>query len=139
MQALDLPERMVCTAEQTAGFHDYPHNELGYEAVVFFESSFTLQINKVLMQHLAAQTPFDAYLTLRDKEGEVGELQCRQVRGAGASRGLSCSTTPPADLLLLNLDNLRFTRTAIGGWAFGTAETATGQSIFVEYGTCTGT
>ena len=131
--AIDLPDRMTCTAEQTAGFHDYPHNAEAYEAVIFYESAFSLSMNKALNAHL---TEFDVYLMLED-DAHVAELQCRLVRGLRDSRGLSCSNVPPSDLLLLNLDSLRFTRTAIGGWTFsGAHESSAGESIFVEYGYC---
>ncbi|MEM7077114.1 MAG: hypothetical protein AAF513_00675 [Pseudomonadota bacterium] len=144
-----LPQRMTCTATQTAGFHDYPHNSQGYEAVVFFESSFTLTVNRVLMNHLATTSAYDLFLSLT-QDGEVIELQCSQVRARGNHFGVSCSSQPPADLLLLNLDNLRFTRTAIGGWTFSAIESpaantpapsatnAEGESIYVEYGRCEG-
>ena len=133
-----MPQWLSCRAEQTAGFHDYPHNEEGYESVVFMESEFRLKVNRVLMQHLAAESPYDAFYVLTDDEN-VTELSCRLVRGLGNARGLSCSSTPPADLLLLNLDNLRFTRTAIGGWTFGAAAPDSGESIYVEFGTCLAT
>ncbi len=132
---LDMPERLVCTAKQTAGFHDWPHNEEAYEPVVFFESDFKLRINRVLMRHMT-NTPFDGFLTLLDDE-DIVELQCAKVRGTGDVAGLSCSNSPPSDLLLLNLDNLRYTRTSIGGWTFaGANESSSGDSIYVEYGRC---
>jgi len=132
----ELPNELVCQAVQTAGFHDYPHNEEAYESVVFYESRFRLQRNEVLMKHLEADSPFDAFLTLRDDE-HIVELRCANLRGAGNARGLSCVNAPPSDLLLLNLDNLRFTRTAIGGWTFtGADESTAGESIYVEYGQC---
>lgn len=135
-EAPELPPKLSCQAVQTAGFHDYPHNEEAYEAVVFYESEFRLEVNRVLMKHLLADSPFDAFLTLFDDE-RVVELQCANLRGAGSAKGLSCVNAPPSDLLLLNLDNLRFTRTAIGGWTFtGAGETSAGESIYVEYGQC---
>jgi len=140
---LELPGSLACVANQTAGFHDYPHNEESYEPVVFFESRFMLEVNRVLSQHLAATNDVDVYLTFKkedafEKEDELVELTCFQVRGVGDTRGLSCSNQPPAQMLLLNLDNLRFTRTSIGGWTFtGAQVNAAGDSIFVEYGQCT--
>lgn len=134
-----LPAEMSCLAYQTAGFHDFPDNPEDYEAVVFFESKFELRVNKVLMTHLLDNSPYDLYLTLH-KDNDVVELQCNQLRAAGNNLGVSCSSQPPADLLLLNLDSLRFTRTAIGGWTFSGADTqAAGESIYVEYGRCTAT
>lgn len=141
-----LPSALDCVAAQTAGFHDYPHNQEAYEAVVFVESKFSLSVNHALMKHLAPTTLFDFYMTFRDAE-QVVDLQCRIVRGAGSSRGISCSNVPPSELLLLNADNLRFTRTSIGGWTFTGATTSAdgvdgqstdtaGESIFVEYGQC---
>jgi hypothetical protein len=137
LAAMDgLPNRLQCTAKQTAGFQDYPHNEEAYESVVFFESAFVLTRNEVLMKHLAAQSPYDAFLTL-EHEQQLVELQCRAIRGARSQRGLSCSNVPPSELLLLNLENLRFTRTSIGGWTFtGADESTAGESIYVEYGQC---
>ncbi len=133
---LTLPDKMSCTAAQTAGFHDYPHNEESYEPVVFFESDFALEVNNVLTQHLAAGSGVDVYLTL-SADDKLVELSCVRIRGLKDARGISCSNSPPAELLLINLDNLRFTRTAIGGWAFaGAAENTAGDSIYVEYGQC---
>ncbi|MEM7100229.1 MAG: hypothetical protein AAF541_18320 [Pseudomonadota bacterium] len=135
----ELPAKMQCVARQTAGFHDFPHNEEAYEAVVFFESKFELRVNRVLMAHLVDESPYDLFLTLM-KDGDVSELQCSRIRGAASQYGVSCSSQPPADLLLLNLENLRFTRTAIGGWTFvgdsSSEQTETGESIYVEYGAC---
>lgn len=135
-----IPERMHCRAEQTAGFHDYPHNAEAYEAAVFFESEFSLVINKVFMQHL--KTGADVYLTLTEttkfKDTPLNaELSCQWVRSANAARGLSCKNTPPAEFLLVNLNNWRFTRSSLGGWSFtdGTPQAA-GDSIYVEYGHC---
>lgn len=131
-----IPPALVCAAVQTAGFHDFPHNEEAYEPVSFFESSFELRINRVLMRHRDPDAGVDLFLTLRD-EDERAELECRRVRGAGAAEGLSCSNLPPSELLLLNTANLRFTRTSIGGWTFAAAtENMAGDSIYVEYGSC---
>ena len=133
---IGIPSAMICTAVQTAGFHDFPHNEEAYEPVSFFESSFELRINRVLMRHRDPNAAADYYLTLID-EDERAELDCRTVRGAGAAQGLSCSNLPPSELLLLNTANLRFTRTSIGGWTFAAAtENMAGDSIYVEYGSC---
>ena len=133
---LTLPDKLTCTAAQTAGFHDYPHNQESYEPVVFFESDFVLQVNKVLTQHLAADAGIDVYLTLTSDD-KLAELSCLRIRGLMDAQGISCSNTPPADLLLINLESLRFTRTSIGGWAFaGADENTAGDSIFVEYGQC---
>ncbi len=124
---------------QTAGFHDFPHNDEAYEAVVFMESEFTLRINQALMRYLASDSPYDVFLTLRD-EDEIVDLRCNIVRGADNARGVSCSNTPPSELLLLNAETLRFTRTSIGGWTFTGADGAaatSGNSIYVEYGLCT--
>ena len=131
-----LPSKMTCTAVQTAGFHDFPNNEERYEPVSFFESSFDLSINRVLMRHLNEAADADLYITLFD-EGEVTELKCAQIRGVGGAAGLSCSNTPPSELLLINTETFRFTRTSIGGWTFAAAdENSAGDSIYVEYGTC---
>lgn len=132
----ELPASLDCTAEQTAGFHDYPHNPESYEAVAFFESEFTLDVNQTLTRHLAPENPVDVYMTL-EKQDTTEELTCHYLRGAGNTRGISCSTVPPSAFLLLNIDTLRFTHTSIGGWAFHAAtENTAGDSIYVEYGTC---
>ena len=131
-----LPTRMTCTAVQTAGFHDFPNNAELYEPVSFYESSFDLKINRVLMRHLNEAADADLYLTLTDAD-ERAELKCAQLRGTGGANGVSCSNTPPSELLLINTETLRFTRTSIGGWTFAAAdENSAGDSIYVEYGTC---
>ena len=138
-----LPNKLSCHATQTAGFHDYSSSDQeddkeSYEPVVFFESEFILAVNQVLTRHLAASEGVDVYLTFSTDENLV-ELRCLLVRGIGDARGLSCSNEPPAEMLLINLGNLRFTRTSIGGWTFTGAEVNTsGDSIFVEYGQCVG-
>jgi len=44
---------------------------------------------------------------------------------------------PPSEMLLINVESLRFTRTAVGGWTFaGASDARGGDSIFVEYGQC---
>lgn len=134
--ATPLPNTMTCTAVQTAGFHDFPNDAERYEPVSFYESSFDLKINRVLMRHLNEEADADLYLTLLD-EAESTELKCAHIRGTGGASGLSCSNTPPAELLLINTETLRFTRTSIGGWTFAAAnENSAGDSIYVEYGTC---
>lgn len=131
-----LPEKLTCTAVQTAGFHDFPHNDEHYEPVSFFESSFELKVNRVLLRHLKPGTDADLYLTLIDEDDHI-ELKCRQIRGTGGATGVSCANIPPSELLLVNTENLRFTRTSIGGWTFAAAaENTAGDSIYVEYGTC---
>ena len=131
-----LPNHMICTAAQTAGFHDFPHNEERYERVSFFESIFELSVNRVLMRHLNEAADADFYITLFD-EGEETELKCARIRGVGGATGLSCSNTPPSELLLINTESFRFTRTSIGGWTFASAdENSAGDSIYVEYGSC---
>lgn len=146
------PEReglpaMRCVAEQTGGFHDDPGGEERYEPALFHPQPFTLRENLVFMLNLAQEEArVDVYLTMIRElpaEGEaapgleVTELECRQVRGAGNSRGYSCVNVPPSEMLLLNGESLRFTRTAVGGWTFsGAAEAHGGDSVFVEYGQC---
>ena len=139
---------MVCTAEQTGGFHDYPGGEETYEPALFHPQTFTLEENLVFMMNLASgEGNADLYLTMvrrlkpAEPDGEVvqesTELECRQVRGADASVGYSCVNLPPSEMLLINAASLRFTRTAVGGWTFaGATEAHGGDSIFVEYGQC---
>ena len=88
----------------------------------------------------------DLYLTMTREvpvEGEeqpaleTTELECRHVRGANQSYGYSCVNIPPSEMILINADTLRFTRTSVGGWTFaGATDDQTGDSIFVEYGQC---
>jgi len=127
------------------------------------ESSFELRINTVLTRHLAANstsaaeaTP-DLFLTMRPRNENPVELRCRQIQGRGGEFGYSCTNTPPSELLLINPENLRFTRTSIGGWTFADSpdrksalddspsgnsstdelsENLGDDSLFVEYGTC---
>ncbi len=135
LTAAELPSPLRCTAEQTAGLHDYPHNEQTYEPVVFFESSFLLEVNAALTRHLAGDGA-DLFVTLAgEDDDDLQELRCVQVRGSADTPGLSCTNDPPAQLLLINLNNLRFTRTSIGGWTFA-GDSSAGDSIFVEYGVC---
>ena len=79
----------------------------------------------------------DLYLTLGSNEGRETELDCRRVRGSLGATGFSCVNKPPSEMLLINEDSLRFTRTAVGGWTFvGASDSHVGDSIFVEYGIC---
>lgn len=135
----DLDLDLACQAHGTVGFHDYPGDSRVYEPSVFFESHFQLQTNRLLMQHLPPTGELAAYLTLSIGD-ERHELECRRVRGAANARGLSCTNQPPSAMFLLNLDSLRFSRGALGGWALtqprSNATTGSGESLFVEYGAC---
>ena len=145
IEADSLPT-VVCTALQTGGFHDYPEGEEVYEPALFHPRSFSLQENVVFMMNLAGSSGnVDLYLTMHSQvptaEGvdrlETTELECRRVRGANESHGYSCVNLPPSEMLLINAQSLRFTRTAVGGWTFaGASEEHSGDSIFVEYGQC---
>lgn len=153
-----LPD-VICKAEQTGGFHDYPGGEEAYEPALFHPRTFTLEENLVFMMNLAAEEGnVDLYLTMthhltgangaatdsdpaagRDlvPGSEITELECRRVRGANDSSGFSCANLPPSEMLLINAQTLRYTRTAVGGWTFaGAAREHNGNSIFVEYGQC---
>ena len=136
---------MRCIAEQTGGFHDYPADGELYEPALFHPSAFSLTENVVFMLNLADEEGApDLYLTLAmtDEAGviEETELECRRVRGTGAASGYSCVNLPPSEMLLINAQTLRFTRTAVGGWTFtGASSEVNGDSIFVEYGQCTPT
>ncbi|MEQ9452420.1 MAG: hypothetical protein RJQ07_12630 [Pseudomonadales bacterium] len=137
----EVPASLTCTAMQTAGFHDFPNNAESYEPVAFYEGKFTLQVNRVLMRHINPQATADLYMTLRGEKGpdrvDPVELNCHHIRGTGGARGLSCTNLPPAELVLINLETLRYTRTSIGGWTFAAAtDNTAGDSIYVEYGTC---
>ena len=144
--AADGLPRMLCNAEQSGGFHDYPGGGEFYEPVLYQPRSFTLEENAVFMVNLArGEGNADLYLTLEtktpDEKGvdlvETMELECRRVRGPNDSHGYSCVNLPPSEMLLINAQSLRFTRTAVGGWTFSdAADTRNGDSIFVEYGQC---
>ena len=138
--------RVLCTAEQTGGFHDYPGEGETYEPALFHPQQFSLEENLVFMLNLTgSEGSVDVYLTmtreLTDEDGtkvqETTELECREVRGPGGGYGLSCVNLPPSEMILINTGTFRFTRTAVGGWTFaGATETLNGDSIFVEYGQC---
>ena len=143
-----------CAAEQTGGFHDYPGDGESYEPALFHPQSFSLEENIVLMMNLGggegngpgAGAKVDLYLTMTrtlpataemPETVETSELECRQVRGADQSYGYSCVNVPPSEMILINAESLRYTRTAVGGWTFaGATEALNGDSIFVEYGQC---
>ena len=150
-----LPD-VICTAEQSGGFHDYPGAGETYEPALFHPQTFTLEENLVFMMNLAAEERnVDLYLTMTHQVAaesnpadvsdskeiehrlETTELECRHVRGANESYGFSCVNLPPSEMLLINAQTLRYTRTAVGGWTFaGAAAEHNGDSIFVEYGQC---
>jgi hypothetical protein len=129
---------LSCEAEQTGGFHDYPGEDEKYEAALFNPSRFFLEENVVFMLNLPVGNGApDLYLVMRADEELETELACRQVRGADGAMGYSCVNTPPSEMLLINRETLRFTRTAVGGWTFvGASESLAGDSIFIEYGAC---
>lgn len=128
-----------CGAEQTGGFHDYPDDDGGYQPALFNVTPFRLEENRVFMRNLGRQPGVDLFVSLTAGEDPVTtELECRRVRGADGSPGFSCVNIPPSEMLLINSETLRFTRTAVGGWTFtGATDAHSGDSIFVEYGTCT--
>lgn len=130
---------LSCTADQTGGFHDYPDDDAGYQPALFNATPFRLEENRVFMVNLADESAVDLFVSLTAGGDPVTtELECRQVRGLDGSPGYSCVNIPPSEMLLINRDTLRFTRTAVGGWTFaGATENAGGDSVFVEYGTCT--
>lgn len=138
--ALRLP--LDCMAEQTGGFHDYPEDEEAYEPALFHPQKFVLEENLVFMLNLSAgDDAADLYLTLRSTSAgnpeDDTELECRRVRGARDGFGFSCVNLPPSEMLLINAQTLRFTRTSVGGWTFvGASDAHNGDSIFVEYGQC---
>jgi hypothetical protein len=130
---------LECAAEQTGGFHDYPDDDQEYVPALFNVTPFRLDENAVFMLHREEDSRVDLYVTLTAGEDPVTtELECRHVRGIEGSTGYSCVNIPPSEMLLINRETLRFTRTAVGGWTFaGAAQAHTGDSIFVEYGGCT--
>jgi hypothetical protein len=135
-----------CTAEQTGGFHDYPGGDEAYEPALFHPQQFNLEENTVFMLNLAdSEGNVDVYLTMtrtlpaeaEASRREITELECREVRGADGSSGLSCVNLPPSEMILINRETFRFTRAAAGGWTFaGATGEQNGDSIFVEYGQC---
>lgn len=129
---------LSCIAEQTGGFHDHPEPGEEYEPALFHPEAFTLEENVIFMVNLKTDEGGpDLYLTLRATDARETELECRQVRGSFGATGFSCVNKPPSEMLLINRDSLRFTRTAVGGWTFvGASDNHNGDSIFVEYGTC---
>ena len=100
-----------------------------------------------MMNLAGGERNVDLYLTMtRELPGEgaepvleTTELECRHVLGANGADGFSCVNLPPSEMILINVQTLRFTRTAVGGWTFaGATDTREGDSIFVEYGQCQG-
>ena len=131
-----VPDQMQCVSAKTVGLHDYPLTAESYEPVVFEENSFSLKLNKPLMKYLPDQQQNVVYFTFRNAN-KLLELTCRPVTGARKSHGLSCTDTPPAEMILINSETLRFSRSSIGGWTFsGAKDGASGNSLFVEYGQC---
>ena len=131
---------LACKAHHTVGMHDHPGEPEKYEASVFFESEFRLRENAFFMHHLAddeSGAAVDLYVTMIAADGEETEFECRRVRGARDSVGVSCVNNPPSEILMLNRERRRFTRSAVGGWTFYAAEgEGHAASLFVEYGTC---
>ena len=137
----------TCEAGQTVGMHKYPGdgNE-AYMPAVFNEQTFDLRENALFMRHLLAeQGPARApergglapdtvrlYVTMTSSDGTETEFECRPVLGDEGNQGYSCVNNPPSEMLLINPLRGRFTRSAIGGWAFYAPE----ASLFVEYGAC---
>jgi len=138
-----IPE-LKCQPEQTGGFHDYPEGEEIYEPALFHARPFVLRENIVFMMNLQGEVADpggpDLYVTLSmedDPIAETTELECRSVRGVNGAMGLSCVNLPPSEMLLINTETYRFTRSAVGGWTFaGAAGDLNGDSIFIEYGQC---
>ena len=137
----------TCEARQTVGMHQYPGSvDEAYTPAVFTEQTFDLRENVLFMRHLSGeQGATDAvgrdglvpettrlYITMTAADGTETEFECGPVRGTGGNQGYSCVNNPPSEMLLINPARERFTRSAIGGWAFYAPE----ASLFVEYGTC---
>ncbi len=139
----------TCKARQTVGMHQYPGDvDETFMPAVFSEQTFDLRENALFMRHLLGEpgeteatepgVPTSApgtvklYVTMTSAEGDETEFECRTVRGAASNQGYSCVNNPPSEMLLINPALDRYTRSAIGGWAFYAAE----ASLFVEFGTC---
>lgn len=138
-QSISVPA-LECVPQQTGGFHDYPEGEESYEPALFHSRPFSLRENTVFMMNLQGQQGGpDLYLTLTMDEDllERTELECRLVRGVNGDMGLSCVNLPPSEMLLINTESYRFTRSAVGGWTFAGADgNLNGDSIFIEFGQC---
>ncbi len=139
----------TCKAGKTVGMHQYPTSDIeDYMPAVFSEQTFDLRENTLFMRHLLGERergeiderggyadtpePVRLYVTMASGDGVETELECRPVRGTGDNRGYSCVNNPPSEMLLINPARGRYTRSAIGGWAFYAPE----ASLFVEYGNC---
>ena len=139
----------TCKAQQTVGMHQYPEGaDEVYMPAVFNEQTFDLRENALFMRHLlgepggaevdeqgdgpAAPDAVGLYVTMASADGVETEFECRPVRGTADNRGYSCVNNPPSEMLLVNPERGRYTRSSIGGWAFYAPE----ASLFVEYGTC---
>ena len=139
----------TCKAGKTVGMHQYPTSDIeDYMPAVFSEQTFDLRENVLFMRHLLGERapgevdesdgyadtpePVRLYVTMASGDGVETEFACRPVRGTGDNRGYSCVNNPPSEMLLINPARGRYTRSAIGGWAFYAPE----ASLFVEYGTC---
>ena len=132
---------LTCKAEKTVGLHDHIE-ETGaqvesYDPSVFVPSTFRLRENTTFSELLDAEH-VDLYVTLRDDAADLeSEFECNRVRGANKAKGFSCRNTPPSEILMIDPDTLRFTRSAVGGWTFFSAtDTVNGASLFVEFGSC---
>jgi len=147
--AIEETWHLACQAIDTAGFHNDSNSGEDYRPALFNESAFTLEDNAVFNRHLRETTGdpelsirpdatrgIDLYLSMIDEDGTEIGLQCHRIR-ANSEEGFSCVNTPPSEMLVINTNTLKFTRSSIGGWAFfGADNQYSGDSIFVEYGRC---
>ncbi len=132
---------LFCQAKSSVGLHDWPGGGEHYDPSVFIERAFRVTTNQTLTSFNAKPGEVDLFVTLTQGD-ETVELRCKEVRGRGSEYGYSCTDSPPAQMLLINQKNWRYTRSGIGGWVcFGAAseELANGgeaTSLYVELGQC---
>ena len=72
---------VLCTPEQTGGFHDHPEGEETYEPALFHPRQFELNENLVFMMNLTEAGGPDLYLTMR-VPGEEGAESPAMVASA---------------------------------------------------------
>ncbi len=130
-----------CRALNTVGLHDAVEEEGAlkeeYEPASFFPSEFRLEENMTFSE-LLSEEDGKVYISMQIQEMNAQfEFTCTVVRGRSEEDGYVCTNTPAQDILMINPNNGRFTRAAVGAWTFfHTSDLETGASLLVEHGTC---